>query len=134
MPWPCRLVEDPELNEHGNVDTGKRAVGDMWYLRLAPAELERRREQISAQYFAENAHRPPLVVLLPGRIYFLVDGKCFEPGRGWYDGWQVSGEPPLISVSPSINIVGCYHGFLAAGVIGDDVDGRRFDAAGEAIK
>ncbi len=117
MTGPCRLIEKPELDENGNIDLSKREVGDMWFLDVPPEEMKER--QLSDQYFAQNAHRLPLVVLLPGKCYFLVDGKCFNGERGYYDGWTVTGVPPNITVSPSINMVGRYHGFLKNGVIGD---------------
>lgn len=108
---------------------------------------------LTAHYFTVNANRPPLILALPdytsppnGKLYFLVDGQCFsatrtrcgkgvyggkcecpEPKtpRGYYDGWTVSGRPPLISVSPSVNYdssdppIHHYHGFIQNGVIGD---------------
>lgn len=125
MPWTCRLILEPELDEHGHIDMSKREVGDMWYLNLPQEELLKR--NLTAQYFSKNSNRKPLVVLLPGKTYFLIDGKCFNHQRGYYDGWEVNGDPPNITVSPSINIEGRYHGFLQNGVIGDDVDGRKFD-------
>jgi len=117
MTWPCRLIEDPELDAHGNVDISKREVGDMWFLDVPAEELKER--HLTAQYFRDNAGRKPLVVLLPGKLYFLVDGQSFDDKRGHYDGWTVTGVPPKITVHPSINMVGRYHGFLKSGVIGD---------------
>ena len=116
MSWKCRLIENPELDANGNIDIAKREVGDMWFLDVPDAELKDR--HLTAQYFAQNAHRKPLVVLLPGKIYFLIDGQCFGE-KGYYDAWKVTGAPPNISVHPSINVVGRYHGFLTNGVIGD---------------
>lgn len=119
MSWTCRLIENPELDEHGNVDISKREIGDMWFLGVPTEELKDR--HLSDQYFAVNSHRQPLVVMLPGRNYFCVDGKCFNGERGYYGGWTVTGVPPKITVAPSINMVGRYHGFLQNGVIGDPV-------------
>lgn len=119
MSWPCRLIENPELNEHGNVDIYKREIGDMWFLDVPAEELKER--HLTAQYFAQNANRKPLVVMLPGRNYFLIDAQCWNPERSHYDAWTVTGVPPNITVSPSINMVGRYHGFLQNGVIGDPV-------------
>jgi len=124
MTWTCRLIEKPELDERGNVDIERRAIGDMWFLDVPAEELKER--HLSDQYFATNAGRQPLVVLLPGRTpdrktYFLIDGKCYSAARGYYDGWRVSGRPPLITVEPSINIESSYHGFLRNGVISDPV-------------
>lgn len=117
MTWPCRLIDKPELDEHGNVDITKREVGDMWFLDVPPDELKER--HLTAQYFADNAGRQPLIVMLPGRHYFCVDGQCFSAERGHYDGWNVTGTPPQITVTPSINMEGRYHGFLTNGVLSD---------------
>jgi len=117
MTWQCKLIEAPDLDEHGNIDVSKREVGDMWFLDVPPEELKNR--NLSAQYFAQNANRKPLVVMLPGRHYFLLDAQCFNSDRGFYDGWTVTGVPPNITVSPSINMVGRYHGFLQNGILGN---------------
>jgi hypothetical protein len=148
--WPCRLIASPELDEHGNVDVTKRQVGDMWFLTVPPEELKNR--NLTAQYFAENAGRQPVVMMLPGRTYYLVDGQCYSSDctkckkkrreckcgdayrpRGYYDGWKVTGTPPQLTVHPSINYEGRYHGYLKSGVIGDDVEGRKFDAEGKLL-
>ena len=67
------------------------------------------------------------------------DGKAwcirFPGGQDWIvygpssDGkkWTVSGDPPILTASPSIGIPGTYHGFLKNGVISEDVDGRKFE-------
>ena len=124
MSWTCRLIEKPELDAHGNVDLAKRVVGDMWFLGVTPKELLDR--HLTAQYFADNAKRQPLMVMLPGPTPFCIDYQCFNDARGYYDGWTVHGEPPLITITPSINLVGRYHGFLQNGVISADAEGRKF--------
>lgn len=87
---------------------------------------------LSDYYHQHNAGRRPLFVVLPGKELFLIDGQCWKDGRR-YGGWEVSGEPPNITVSPSINIGGIYHGWLQNGVISDECEGRRYDAAGYRI-
>lgn len=152
MPWTCRLITNPELHAHGNVDISKRAIGDMWYLLIPQERLHA--SHLTAQYFngarvgdkvyPSNAHRHPLVVLLPGNNYHVIDGQCYSSdcvtcnvprekctcgaytAKSYYDGWLVEGEAPLITVTPSININGRYHGHLANGVISDDVEKRVF--------
>lgn len=111
MTYPCRLIPDPELNDYGNVDVAKREVGDMWF--VAAADMT----HLSDYYKQHNTWREPLVVLLPGRHYFLIDGMCYSQERGYYGGWTVTGTPPNITVAPSINMVGRYHGFLQNGVL-----------------
>lgn len=136
MPWQCRLIQlaaKPKTETHGRgkgrytiswyVDeaTGERPrVGDMFYY---PRALKEYREQLTAEYFAKHAaHRPPLCVILPSGTWFVVDYKCTNSETGW----DVAGEAPNITVSPSINVVGTYHGFLQNGVLTDDVEGRKF--------
>ena len=84
---------------------------------------------LSDYYRQNNSHRQPLFVVLPGRHLFLVDGKCFKDGEK-YGGWTVTGEAPLITVHPSINIGGMYHGWLQNGVLSEDCEGRTYDELG----
>ena len=87
-------------------------------------------KRLSEHYFKNNAHRRALFVVLPGRVLFVIDGQCQKDGQS-YGGWCVSGQAPLITVNPSINIHGAYHGFLQNGVISDDCEGRSFGPNGE---
>lgn len=80
---------------------------------------------LSDYYRQNNSGRQPLLVILPPRTLFLVDGKCWKDGQH-YGGWTVTGEAPLITIAPSINIVGSYHGFLQNGVITADCEGRTY--------
>lgn len=57
----------------------------------------------------------------------LPDGEDFCPNLTWSkERWTVSGVPPHLTVSPSINAVGTYHGYISAGVLSDDVEKRVF--------
>lgn len=49
-----------------------------------------------------------------------------------YEGhtWEVGGEWPYITVTPSVNSVREYHGTIIGGVISADLDGRRFNDFG----
>jgi hypothetical protein len=146
MSWPCRLIEyTKEVN-------GKTLqVGDMFF--YTPPEgydVDKdedgwdwpghfcRQEVLSGYYKANNSHRPPLFVFLPGRTLFCVDGACWRAGSDnkieYYGGWSVTGEAPVITMSPSINIVGSYHGFLQNGVISEDCEGRRYDESGRQVR
>ncbi len=71
------------------------------------------------------------MIMLPNGYALCVDtcfwnGDALDPERR---GWTVTGEPPNLTMSPSVNIVGSYHGFVTNGVIGDDVEGRKFPNA-----
>ncbi|BAW19523.1 hypothetical protein [Ralstonia phage RP31] len=67
----------------------------------------------------------PLFVVLPDQSLFLVHGKCWSNGQK-YGGWTVTGEAPEITVHPSINLVGFYHGWIHNGIVSDDCEGRQF--------
>jgi len=124
-PIPIRMISVPTGRDP---DYEKLEVGDMYFLDgLTPAELQFR--NLTRQYFRENAERNPLILVLPGKHRFLVDGQCFSRKLGYYDAWIVTGVPPLISVTPSVDMEGGYHGFIgsngvAPGFIGADLSGR----------
>ncbi|MEO8101332.1 MAG: hypothetical protein ABI790_02330 [Betaproteobacteria bacterium] len=143
MSWPIRFLESPPLHGadadsrsyDGTVDFRKMAIGDLcfYHYRGAPL-LDRERLQqlhLTAHYFLHNAKRAPLILALPdkaypdGKLYFLVDGQCYSGQKGHYDGWTVAGDPPAITVSPSVNYddeengIKHYHGHIQNGVIGD---------------
>ena len=106
---------------------GRVQVGEMW---LAPWLLKggqpTSETYLSTTYINERmAHRAPLMVRLPGGIDFCLDSRADCPGGEV--GWTVTGEPPHITVSPSINVMRTYHGFIRQGVITDDCEGRTFE-------
>jgi hypothetical protein len=59
-----------------------------------------------------------LSVKLPNNAEWLIDRR---PPI-----WTRTGEPPNITVTPSINHQGQYHGHLSAGILTEDVEGRTF--------
>ena len=67
---------------------------------------------------------PPIAVVMPygyGSL-FCVDSAVSGETRGW----QVTGDIENLAVSPSINIVNLYHGWIKDGVLSDDIEGRRY--------
>lgn len=118
MPWTCRLVPH---------DKSPKEVGDVWYAPwlLDPAKWP---DVLSLEYKRDWAgKREPLVVRLPGPVDLCVDHRADDAGG---HGWVVTGDPETLTVSPSINAIGIYHGFIRNGVITDDVEGRTYDASG----
>jgi hypothetical protein len=123
-----------EVTRLVDVATGERPkVGDMYY---APHMLENEFERsgLAPSYFAQRSQRPPIVVICPGGRSWCVDQRAYNHSQGGWcgEGWSVSGEPPLITCSPSINLQGSYHGFLQNGVLTDDCEGHRFTPEGMA--
>ncbi len=62
-----------------------------------------------------------LTVQTPGGEW-LIDGPSQSGGH-----WTRAGKPPLITAQPSILIPGRYHGWLTAGVLSNDLEGRHYD-------
>lgn len=90
---------------------------------------------LSKHYLTEVAKvRKPIVVCLPEReqgfarvTTFCVDcHPTSDPDGGWtveIVGPLVHGEQPDITVTPSINATGSYHGYVTHGVVTDDLGG-----------
>jgi hypothetical protein len=118
MSKQCRMVDAD----------GPKVPGDMWYApkMLDPKHADFYLEHVLSTQYRRDwlGKRPPLFVCLPNGDHFCVDSQVSEPRDG--HGWEVTGEPPHITVSPSINAVGGYHGWLQNGVLSDDVEGRQY--------
>jgi hypothetical protein len=132
MPWPITFrgerpadprVGDayfvPEAHVRRHVDHGYPLA---WALALTKA--------------FELAGRRPIAVVLPCGYHLCID-TAYWGGR-WGEnpqrvGWAVqiagpiaAGEKLDVTLSPSVNIGGSYHGWIQGGIISEDVEGRRF--------
>lgn len=78
----------------------------------------------SVEYLRDHASQRGLIfVKLPDGVWWSPDRAC----TGSRSGWTVTGEAPLISVTPSILHHGSYHGWLGTsgyppGVLSRDID------------
>jgi hypothetical protein len=76
---------------------------------------------LSPHYYRDWAgKRPPIEIVCPNGYLWCIDRKSSNG-----DGWQVTGEWPNITCSPSI-VAGSYHGFLRNGEFTPDLDGKTF--------
>jgi len=133
MPWNLRLIPWVDGLTHNDLVPGDCFFFDpTWPSTDGNYWVHHNVEHLSEQYHRDNHWRLPLVVTMVSRTLFCVDSQCWSD-RAYYGGWTVHGEPPFITVSPSINIGGVYHGFIVNGVLGDDVDGRKFDPQGKRL-
>ncbi len=62
--------------------------------------------------------RSPMVIVCPNGEQWEIDRKS-RNGKGW----EVSGEWPNLTITPSIIVAG-YHGYLSNGKFGPDLEGR----------
>ena len=126
MPWKIIYHENQPQNPK---------IGDMW-----PDKDRIGSSYISNKYLENCINiRPPLVVVLPssynknGDIFLIDRAATDDPNKKGWDiiiiGQLVDGETPNISVYPSINCVGSYHGYIKNGIITDDCEGRNYEIA-----
>ncbi len=97
-----------KINWLGAIDEDKGVdwvVGDSFYDDDYPREL------ISANH----AGKRPIIVCLPGRVFFCVYSKQRRDGKEFEPGWTVTGDPENLTLSPSVNLEGIWHGFISNG-------------------
>lgn len=118
------------LGVHGN--TGPiLPPGAMWFVDPADEHWK---------FYCEGGGRPGpdgkyLAVRLPQGTVFIMDGPAWDRSGKRPCPWSRTGTAPDVVLSPSINIVGSYHGWLgqggaAPGWLTDDIEGRRYDDLG----
>lgn len=147
MSWQCRLIE---CNQETSSKTLK--IGDMFYAPtleevhasklLDPGHRSSlwwfyamsKPTRLSDFYKQHNSHRRPVLIWLPNRILFCIDSGRTSAGIYSREGWTVSGTPPLITITPSLNLEHQYHGNITNGVMTDDCEGRRYDEEGRLIR
>lgn len=119
MPWPCVLYESFAAAKAAKPVESFAHVGAMW-----PAD-ENWRALPSTEYRADaEGKRPMLWVMLPSGP-FCIDQRSSRSEAGW----KVTGDAPQVTLTPSINVMGAYHGWITDGVITDDCEGRTFPEA-----
>lgn len=112
MPWSCRLV---------SAASSPKEIGDVWLSwTLDGVDL---RPFLSREYRRDwEGVRPPLIVRLPGPVDVCLDREVDDENG---HGWTVRGYVHTLTVTPSVNILGVYHGFIRNGVVTDDCQGRH---------
>ena len=122
MAWKCFMVE-----EH--------TVGNDFFIVPGHSEPVSFKDlPIGAMWFEEDE----LCVKLPDRKPWNIDrGRKINASYVEHGSkskpvpqWSRTGTPPLITVTPSVNCVGRYHGWVRDGVITDDCEGRSNESFG----
>jgi hypothetical protein len=117
----CRFVE-MEYRESRRTSMADRVThrplrpGDMFYHHRV---LERFPAWLAPNYRRQNAHRPPVAVILPDTTLFLVDGLPYDSGSGYYgDGYTVRGDAPRLTITePITDHPSGWTGWLRDGVL-----------------
>lgn len=137
MPWPLILLTPEDFR--ARLDRAVPELLQAGHCAYAP-QILRPGHYIGA-HLGENylklpePRRAPILIMLPD----LVNGKCqiwCPDEMAWNakdsyhgQGWVVTGELPNIAITPSINCVGSYHGYVqlvdGKGTITDDCEGRK---------
>ncbi|MCW2195010.1 hypothetical protein AB7M45_007781 [Bradyrhizobium elkanii] len=87
-----------------------------WYL-----DRDLGKDFLSPHYYRDwFGKRAPIELVCPNGEIWCID-RMSSNGNGW----QVTGEWPNITCSPSI-VAGNYHGFLRGGEFTADLDGRQY--------
>ncbi|HET7559245.1 MAG TPA: DUF6527 family protein [Limnochordia bacterium] len=100
MAIKCQLV-DPK--EKRNMEPG-----DMWYTDPENVYVKRSLSDHYKNVVAKE--RPPILVMPPGNLAFCVDWRSADGTP-----WEVTGEPPNLTVHPSIDARPGWHGWLKNG-------------------
>lgn len=141
MPWPIRLTTKEEFYRARDQWRDAGCPHPCPLIGLAYEVDLGQYFTPSPDYTANRQGRLPRIVAMPalwdggklGYETFNLDAAHPQADGGRPHSWTVIGELPNIAVTPSINLVGRWHGFIGVngvqiGYIGDDVEGRRFNA------
>lgn len=130
MPWKCFMVtlerQNPAVRDKQRPDISHTVL-----YRTPEGELLSYQElKIGAMYVHPDIG---LVVKLPG-YHGCNDWMIDRPGSNGFL-WTRTGEPPEVTVVPSINCANdkAYHGFVTAGFVTDDISGKRFTDTGTQL-
>jgi hypothetical protein len=137
MPWPITFL--------GERPDGQLPVGSAYWVKpeyvheKADGTVSACAQVLSRHYDAVRHERRPIALVIPSGYHLIIDAAFWGPNDAnpTREGWVVQlGAPPVageglqLTLSPSVNVNSGsphgYHGFVSGGVVGDDVDGRRF--------
>ena len=123
MSWQCKLITEEQSKDPSYI----KQYGDMMF---APKWSDYW-NHLSLEYKRDWADkRPPILVWIP-----MICGDGVTRGHFWcpdnncsdkQTGWIVTDIPPSITVHPSINAIGSYHGWLQNEILTDDIEGRTY--------
>jgi hypothetical protein len=114
--------QDPPVEQNGKMRHLVFEEGDCWYAsqredgRWTPYPDAPEAYRYSLTIAPEHAGKVPIMVLLPGEVNpDCLHAPTQHAGGFGASGWRVEGEAPNLTVTPSIHIVGRWHGFITNG-------------------
>ena len=129
MPWPLNFVPPA----HWGIGLNGRIPGDWTYAQWM---IDDWASTLGAHYWAMQARadkprRLPIVIHLPNGQDWCPDQMARNDAGFHGRGWQVDLDAgvDMMTITPSINCVGSYHGWVRAGYVTDDCEGRTFPRA-----
>lgn len=139
MSWLLRLTtweEFKRLREDARTDADRVAlVGLCWFATDSNHERLLNPEGAALGYGAHYRNdwlgkRRGFFICMPTIEADNLGFQIWCPDRvasdGSGEGWKVEGDVPNVTISPSINCTGTYHGWVKDGVLTDDCEGRQY--------
>ena len=96
-----------------------------WRLSWADRDVPEPDRPVGAVWPAEYDGESGYLVMLPGGDPWHTRMPSWQTKKRWTV-TMPSGDPLHMTVSPSIDIEGGWHGWIKDGVISDDVSGKQF--------
>lgn len=120
MPWRLKVIAEPRTVE----DFDRLRPGDCWIDEASDPRY------LALMVAPAHAGKRAWMVALPGLAPFPIYSAATRDNTAW----TVTGEPPDVTVAPSIDCNGVYHGYIRDGVITDDLEHRVYDDRGRIVR
>jgi hypothetical protein len=146
MPWPLILLTEAEWRSRRNDYTlivGHCAYAPWILLPDGQGEDHWRKKELGSRYLTlpdqpERPRRAPILIALPdissSPSIWCPDQMAWNVAQGSHGhGWDVAGTLPKLTITPSINFPGRYHGYVQDGQVTDDCEGRKYNPCGTLL-
>lgn len=121
MSWPVRMVEDLDV-VYDAERRGECSIGMAVRAKLGNTPF-------SDDHEKNRPGSDAVWIRLPNHEWFCPDKKYADNQQ-----WTLTGDWPNVTVTPSINCIGSYHGWITNGQVTEDCEGRKYDSSGKLIK
>jgi hypothetical protein len=132
MPWTCSRVRSIRISDAERVELRPGQVRNESHLLYTLAdgrEVSFKDLPVGTCWHSDEQPRyygaRGWCIVLPGKGIWRTSEAASGGGH-----WTITGDAPWLTAHEAIHYIGIYHGTLRDGVIGDDLDGRTYDADG----